>query len=258
MAINLSAVTTERGTVRATLTVTGADVGSILTVSIRGGDFDERPIRGWDQVPAASGVVVDHEFPLNVDFGIYVREGDITGPRRAFGWGTIRSDTPLIGHPISGRHVPVTIADWPDHVHERRGQSLPLARSRVPVVIDGHEQFPTSTIRLIHNLDPVSSARLADILGAQSLLLVRPSCTDLPMAWVSVRSRRRGRFSKRARSAVVDELDMVHIDMPDPSTRAIGATLGQLHMAVDDGYGRLSDIAAMWPTLRDVAAEVFE
>lgn len=244
--------TAARGTVRLRVTTAPGNVGKSMTVTATATGHAEI-VRGWSSVPAPStAVVIDHEAPLERDVRYAVlidgAETDAVTVRLA-------SDLPLLTDPIRGRHVPVIIQSWPTQSYERTGQELTIDGSPDPVIIEGVEMRPRSTITLIHPPTGIGAEDLAELLADRSVLRIRPTTPDLPDAWASTRARNRGRFSTATGSAVVDVLELQHIAQPDPDTTAIGATLGDLHDAVPTTLGA---IHLRWPgTLADIALEDF-
>lgn len=202
------------------------------------------PVRGWDQrIVGTAGqyMAIDHEAPLNEQLTVSLRVGTNAAISRTF---TVPSNVPILSDPISGEGVHVTIQAWPEMAYERRGNTITISDSVWPVIIDGQEQAPSSTLTLLHNLVPSSAGDLERILSRGSVLRVRPSCPGMPAAWVSARGRRRGLFSRRPDSATVDVIELLHTAMPSPDVGAIGSTL--------------QDLANMYPgTLGDIAGDFY-
>lgn len=242
------------GTVRMQITVSTADIGRDMTIVATASGGVPRIVRGWDATPAPSiAIVVDHEAELNTAIlytvlidGVEVDSLTVTVP----------SEMPLITDPIYGRHIPVIIQSWPERTHERAGQVLHAAGRREPIVIDGLELAPSSTITLI-SADPNRARDLERMIADRSVVRVRPACGDLPTDWVSARDRSRRRFSRRAESATVDEISLAHTGQPEPGTPAVANSLAELDAYVTARLGHpgtLSDIAEIWPgTLADIA-----
>lgn len=245
--------TTDRGTLRATFTTTSPTTGEPVTIGIEDSRGHRHIIRGWHLATApAVGLVIDHELPLNEEFTLHAWDAQWVSLASVLGL-VLASDAPMVSDPLRGRPIPVTIASWPDRTAERAGQSLTVPGAKAPIIIDGLEHSPMSTIRLLHNQTADSASRLAEQLDQASLLLIRPSCPHIEPAWASARGRSRSKFSTRPDSADVDEIELLHVDRPHSDQRAVGATLADLHAAVP---GTLQDIADRWPgTLLDIAAE---
>lgn len=236
------------GTVRVRESIPVGDVGDPLSLLCIPTIGERYTVRGCRDIPApAELVAVDHEAPL----GQVLRyEVWISGVLLSSLEVTLSATTPLISHPVYGRHVPTVIASWPERSHGRVGQVLEVVDSAAPFIVDGLEPAPTSTLTTI-TADALDAAALAGLLSSSSLLRVRPSCPHLSTEWVSVRGRRRRFFSNRDDSATVDTLELQHVGMPDPDTPAVGNTLADLHAAYPV---KLSDIEAAFPgTLADIA-----
>lgn len=240
-------VAASNGTVRLKVTLSSG-VGSPMTVTATAPGRETRILRGWDAVTApAVAVIVDHEAELNVGVRYAVL---ISGVEVEASTVTLASALPLLSDPIYGRHIPVTIQSWPEMSRETTGHELQVVGNPAPIIIEGVEMLPKSSITLIH---PAGSAALLDAaLTSSSVLRVRPSCPHLPTEWVSVRSRRRRKFSQRPDSADVDALELTHLGMPAPDTVGVGGTLGDLAAEVPT---TLAAIAARWTTLADIAFE---
>lgn len=259
MAVTINEVIGYGPTLRALILITGADVGRSMTVRVAPdtppwgtAEFEAGVVRGWFEVPApASAVIVDHELPLGVPVAVQVYLDGVLVVSGYAGYASV--DAPLLTDPIWGQHIPVTILTWDVRQYERAGQVLEVSGSPSPVIIDSFERRATSTLRVLHRTGTDSASRLAARLAASSVLMIRPSCAHLEAAWVSVRARRRSRFSKAPDSAIVDELELVHIDKPWPDMRAVLSTLAELHAAVPT---TLAAIRTRWPgTLGDIALE---
>lgn len=246
-------VSTSPGTVRLRVGLTAAQVGKALTVSATADGGQPRIVRGWDAVPAPlTAVVIDHEAELTVPVRYSVT---LDGVEVEAATTTLPATFPLLTEPIRGTHIPVIIQEWPERSYERQGQVLEISRSADPIVIEGVEMRPQSTITVIHPTDGTSAADLVTLLAGSSVLRIRPACTSLPTEWVSVRSRRRRAFSRRPGAAWVDVMELRHLGQPAPDEVAVGATLGDLHEAVP---GTLGDIRTRWPgVLADIAYEAF-
>jgi len=250
---NISDINVNEGTIRFRLGIYSADEGFPATITVihsRGSYI----LRGWNRrIAEDSTVVVDHEAPLNEPLRIVAevhREGIFPTIEKVV---TVPSVFSLVGDPLRGGGVPVTIQSWLDLTHERAGKLLEISDSRYPVIIDGFELAPVSTITLIHNVEAGSASRLADMLGDRSPVRIRPSCPSMEAAWVSARSRRRRRFSGREDSALVDIIELVHTAMPNSDQQAVGNTLMDLNNAVPT---TLLAISERWPSrLQDIALE---
>lgn len=228
--------------VRARLALSPSDRTHSLTirVSYPGGGYI---LRGWlhREGLGQDSSVIDHEAPLNTPLR-YTVEDELRTVLATMEV-TISGDLPLLTEPVWGKSVAVTIQSWPHRSHVRAGKVVEVSDSPFPVIIDGFERAASSTIALIHT-DPASAEALEEMLATQSSLRIRPSCPYLEPAWVSVRDRRRGRFSLRQDSAITDTMELLHTGMPSPGLEAIGATLLDLHEAVPT---TLQEIYDRWP-----------
>lgn len=206
----------------------------------RAGDHP-RTLRGWDDVDMPALVIaIDHEAALNrpVTYTLLV-DGEPVDEVSV----TVDATMPLITDPVRGLSWPLLIQSWDDQLHERAGQLVTIANSPAHFVVDGPEMDPSARVVLIHPRDGDSAAGLVNLLKQSSVLLIRPSCPQLPASYLSVRSRTRRRFSTIPDSAWVDELDVVQVGQPHPWIIAHGETLADLAAAVP---GTLADIAARW------------
>lgn len=235
---------TDGGSVRILWWSASSDFGKLATITVTTPDGASRIVRGFETVTVSEvAVVVDHEAELgrpltyrSIIDGVTVDQVQVT----------VTSELPLITDPIRGRHVPVTIQSWPQVQHERAGSVIQIADSPEPVVVDGVESLGTSTITLIHSAGDDSADALQALLASSSVLVIRPTCADLPMRWASARDRTRKRFSRSPGSRWVDVIELVYLGMPWPDMPAQGNTLGDLHAAVPTTLG---DIAARFPNL---------
>ena len=240
-----------RGTVRLRVTIAAGNVGKELTITATAAGRPMREVRGWRRVKAPTiAVVIDHEAELGVPvrYAVLINGVEIEAVTLV-----VPSEWPLLTDPIRGRSVPVVIQEWPETHYERAGHELEISGSPDPVIIDGVEMRPTSTLTLIHPIGGDSAKVLEDLIAQRSVVRIRPSCSGLPTEWVSVRGRRRRRFSTAPDSALVDVLELRHLGQPNPDEPAAGNTLGDLNAAVP---GKLADIVTRWPgVLADIAFE---
>lgn len=240
--------TAANGTVRLRITVDAGDVGEPVTITATPDGGETRIVRGWDSVPATATVVaLDHEADLNRSTRYAVLINGVETEAQDI---TLTADLPLVSDPVGGESVPVIIQDWPEFDHDRIGTEVQVAGSSSVVIIDGLEMMPRSSITMI--VSAAAEVMLAALLADSSVVQIRPTLPYLPTVWASARGRKVRRFSRRTDSALVVELPLTHVAMPNPDDPAVGNTLEDLHNAEP---GTLQDIADRWTTLADIAFE---
>lgn len=249
---NTIAVVVAGATLR--ITVTLDEPSSLLRARIQirhsRGSYD---VRGWKAKIggiASAYYVQDHEAPLNEPLVVVLSVAGL--PDIVLDPVVIPSKLPILSDPLRGNHMPVIIQSWPEMAYERSGKVVSVVDSRYPVIIEGFELAPSSTIKIIHTQEGTAE-ELEAVLRDLSVLRIRPSCPQIPAQWASARSRRRARFSNREDSVWVDTIDLLHTSMPSPQRESIWDSLQDLHAAVP---GTLGDIHTRWPgTLGDIAQE---
>lgn len=243
--------TTSATSARLRVTLTTAEAAKRVQIRIADGN-SVRWVRGWGAPSTGRTllVVVDHEVPINrpVTYQVLL-DGVIAGQTTV----TIPTMVPLLGDPVRGQTIRVTIMRWNEHVHDRAQSMLWVAGRPDPIILDDVERCASSALVLLHNLDPASAADLEQVISTSSTLCLRTPDVRVGDAWLSIKpGRKRRRFSAAPASVWVDECEAQMVAQPAPSTVAVGSTLGDLARTVPTA---LSTIATRWQFLADIALE---
>lgn len=214
------------------------------------------PVRGWIDHPTAGAltfVASDNEVPVGRPVVYAVDVTDTTGvvTRTYAAPVTVAATRPLITEPVVGTTVELgAISQWPDVDHAGRSVAVQVhGRAGLVVMSDVMDAGTSSPV--LRTDDAASRAVLRSMLAAGVVLVIRDPHPDVEDTWISVSKWSEARLTNINTDVRRHHtLEVVHTNGSDPGVPAIGSTLGDLAAKVP---GKLSDIAARWSTLLQIA-----